>query len=173
MDRGYAFFAPDPGPSHLIQAAVIGSGGNVTEQLYPDLEQQWPRLLYHRHFMLAEYLSEIYEAPGPPDELYRIDPGEAELWKRLRGRYEHVRQSMVDHLQTQHEGQEVAIRRIEHGLPGLEDFVAEPIKLNDPRLYQVLLDQPILSDSIAPVSGEVVTEEIPAPQVESTEEPVE
>ncbi|MCC9600073.1 hypothetical protein LOC67_05830 [Stieleria sp. JC731] len=169
MNRGYAFFAPDPGPSHLIQAAIIDSDGSITEQMFPDLKQQWPRLLYHRHFMLSEFLHESYWPPGPPDEMFQTDRAAAEYWQQRRARYEFIRQSMVDHLKSVNEGREVAIRRIEHGLPALADFVAEPIELTDPRLYNLLLDQPVFSDQIAPSSSQpenVSTEEIPAPKTQ-------
>lgn len=163
MDRGYAFFAPDPGPSHLIQAAFTGDDGSLNEKMYPDRNEQWPRLLYHRHFMLAEFLNESYWPPGPPDEMFQSDRAAAEFWQQRRGRYEYIRQSMVDHLRSQNDGREVAIRRLEHGQPGLQDFLLEPIELNDPRLYSVLLDQPIFSDEIAPAPA--TTEEIPASTV--------
>ncbi|WP_145389563.1 hypothetical protein [Stieleria neptunia] len=163
MDRGYAFFAPDPGPSHLIQAASTNDDGTLTERMYPDRHDQWPRLLYHRHFMLAEFLNESYWPPGPPDEMFQSDRPAAELWQQRRGRYEWIRQSMVDHLRSVNDGREVAIRRLEHGLPGLQEFSEEPIALDDPRLYNVLLDQPIFSDEIAPAP--VTTEVIPAPEV--------
>lgn len=162
IDRGYAFFAPDPGPSHLIQAAVTQPDGSLVETMYPDREDQWPRLLYHRHFMLAEYLHEIYWPPGPPNEMFESDPEAALLWQQRRGRYEYVRKSLVDHLQHVNEGRPVAIRRLEHGLPSLTDYVREPIELVDERLYRVLLDQPIYSDEIAPATE---TEVIPAPAV--------
>ncbi|KAA1260193.1 hypothetical protein LF1_27320 [Rubripirellula obstinata] len=151
IDRGYAFFAPDPGPSHLIQAAITDSDGNRVEELYPDLDQQWPRLLYHRHFMLAEYLEEIYHPPGPPRELAELDREAAEYWVRSRARYEHVRQSVVDHLKQKHSGQQVAIRRIEHLIPDLSMFIEQPIALDDPQLYRVLQDQPI--DVLGDIAG--------------------
>ncbi|QDV86870.1 hypothetical protein TBK1r_58950 [Stieleria magnilauensis] len=163
MDRGYAFFAPDPGPSHLIQAASTNADGTLTERMYPDRNDQWPRLLYHRHFMLAEFLNDSYWPPGPPNEMFESDRPAAELWQQRRGRYEWIRQSMVDHLKSVNEGREVAIRRLEHGLPGLQEYTEEPIALDDPRLYNVLLDQPIFSDEIAPAP--VTTEVIPAPEV--------
>ncbi|MCA9140738.1 MAG: hypothetical protein KDB00_28390, partial [Planctomycetales bacterium] len=163
MDRGYAFFAPDPGPSHLIQAASTNADGSIDERMYPDRNDQWPRLLYHRHFMLAEFLNESYWPPGPPDEMFQSDRSAALLWQQRRGRYEYIRQSMVDHLRRENDDREVAIRRLEHGLPGLQDFLEEPIALNDPRLYSVLLDQPIFSDEIAPAPA--TTEEIPVPAV--------
>ncbi|QDT09000.1 hypothetical protein [Planctomycetes bacterium K23_9] len=159
LDRGYAFFAPDPGPSHLIDAAVTQSDGQRTETRYPDREQQWPRLLYHRHFMLAEFLTEIYQPPGPPRELAQIDRPAAEQWVRLRARYEHVRQSLVDHLRTQNDRKPVAIRRVEHLIPSAAEFHAGDFALNDPLLYEVLLDLPI---TVAPPQV-VPTESIPAP----------
>ncbi|MEO1615681.1 MAG: hypothetical protein AAFV88_07540 [Planctomycetota bacterium] len=160
LDRGYAFFAPDPGPSHLIQVAVETSDGKLKESLSPNIDEQWPRLLYHRHFMLAEYLNEVYAPPGPPNDLFEADPIAARLWDQQRGRYEHVRQSYVDHLSHVHDGQPAVIRRIEHAIPLLSEYLAEPIELNDPRLYFVLMDQPVISDEIAPA---VNSEVIPAP----------
>ncbi len=146
IDRGYAFFAPEPGPSHLVQAAVTGGDGQQMELMFPDREEQWPRLLYHRHFMLTEFLDTIYQAPGPPPELVELDRDAAEFWIRNRARYEHVRQSVVEHLEHEYPGQKVAIRRVEHLIPDLFDYQQEPIELTDPRLYQVILDQPIESD---------------------------
>ena len=159
MDRGYAFFAPDPGPSHLFQAALTQEDGTIIETMYPSLDNQWPRLLYHRHFMLAEFLNDAYFPPGPPDEMFESDPEAAELWQQRRARYEYIRQSLVDHLRSVNDDRDVAIRRIEHGLPMLQDYLQEPIELTDPRLYQVLLDQPIYSDEIAPAPE--ATEELP------------
>lgn len=142
-DRGYAFFAPDPGPSHLIQAAITGHNESRVELMYPDLQRQWPRLMYHRHFMLAEFLHEIYHPPGPPQFLIEGDPQEAQRWAQSRARYEHIRQSMVEHLRREHRGKDVSIRRIEHVIPDVVEFQREPIELTDPRLYQVLLDRPL------------------------------
>jgi hypothetical protein len=148
IDRGYAFFAPDPGPSHLLQAAITDSSGQRIEKTYPDRKQQWPRLLYHRYFMLAEFMDEIYQPPGPPQELVELDREEAESWVRSRARYEHVRQSIVEHLKAENPGHDVAIRRIEHLIPDVIEFQREPIALTDQRLYQVILDQPITVASV-------------------------
>ena len=147
LDRGYAFFAPDPGPSHLIQAGLTDGTGKLTEYTYPDLQQQWPRLLYHRHFMLAEYLNDIHQPPGPPDELIKQDPESAAIWSDARARYEHVRRSMTTHLERPYPGSTAAIRRIEHLIPDVIEFRDESISLSDQRLYQVLLDQPIALES--------------------------
>nr|WP_271957286.1 hypothetical protein [Rubripirellula sp.] len=147
IDRGYAFFAPDPGPSHLIQAAITNPQGKRIERMYPDRDQQWPRLLYHRHFMLSEFMEEIYQPPGPPEELRQANRQEALYWSLSRSRYEHVRQSIIDHLKHEYPGDDVAIRRIEHLVPDLIDYQQEPVQLTDERLYRVLLDQPIQQEA--------------------------
>lgn len=165
LDRGYAFFAPDPGPSHLFQAAITSQDGTRRELMFPDLDQHWPRLLYHRHFMLSEYLNEIYEPPGPPPELARLDAEAAEYWTRSRARYEHVRQSIVRHLESEYPGQSVAVRRIEHLIPDAASYTSQSIALNDPASYRVLLDLPIdaseqTQDLIAPAGP---PESVPVP----------
>lgn len=142
LDRGYAFFAPDPGPSHLIQAGITDPSGTLTEVVFPDLDRQWPRLLYHRHFMLAEFLNEIHRPPGPPPELIQQDPQGAQAWREARSRYEHTRASFVRHLESRYPGQRVAIRRLEHAIPDVVSFADESLDLNDPRLFRVLLDDP-------------------------------
>ncbi len=144
LNRGYAFFAPDPGPSHLIQAAYTDTTGKVDEELFPDRTRQWPRLLYHRHFMLTEFLHEIYQPPGPPPQLREVDANAARAWSAARGRYESVRQSYVNHLKSIHgESRDVAIRRIEHRIPSFVELMARPTPLSDPSLYGVLADVPI------------------------------
>tara|TARA_R110002049_G_scaffold2750_7_gene22080 strand:- start:18861 stop:19724 length:864 start_codon:yes stop_codon:yes gene_type:complete len=171
LDRGYAFFAPDPGPSHLIQAATTQSDGSRVEQMYPDLQQQWPRLLYHRYFMLAEFLTEIHQPPGPPAELFEAQREEAEAWVRSRARYEHVRQSMIEHLKHSNGNDNVAIRRIEHLIPDFISLSVDDVALTDEDLYRVLLDRPIISDiARGPVPGR--TQELPVAVPETIPPPV-
>ncbi len=170
MDRGYAFFAPDPGPSHLIQAAISDSSGETSEELFPDVEVQWPRLLYHRHFMITEYFADLYVPPGPPREFVESNRAEAEEWARARKRYEHVRASIIHHLEQANPGDQVSIRRIEHLVPNLIEFQRDPVSLTDERSYQVLLDD--RDDTAMP--GELTAptgppESIPAPSGQQPE----
>ncbi len=164
INRGYAFFAPDPGPSHLVQVAVT-TNGQTSERMYPDRNDQWPRLMYHRHFMLTEYLEEIYQPPGPPADMIELEPETAELWRRARDRYTQVRLSVTEHLEHENPGSEVAIRRVEHLIPNVIDYQNDPIPLDDQRLYRVLLDDPV--DIGAPVA----TEAIPLPAAEGAPVP--
>lgn len=156
LDRGYAFFAPDPGPSHLFQVAVKRTSGNTEQILIPDLGDQWPRLAYHRHFMLAEYYQDIYQPPGPPEGLAEAEPDAASEWARRRQRYEKVRQSFAQHIETNDPGCEVlGIRRVEHRIPRWEDYVREPIALDDDRLYVIQFDNPVsLDDPVDRTGGD-------------------
>jgi hypothetical protein len=64
MNHGYEFFAPDPAGTHLISFRVTKPDGTTVEGRFPDLEVQWPRLLYHRHMMLAEQTQMMGRASG-------------------------------------------------------------------------------------------------------------
>ena len=55
LNHGYEFFAPDPPPgTHLVDYQVTQADGNVVKGRFPSLDEQWPRLRYHRHMMLTE-----------------------------------------------------------------------------------------------------------------------
>lgn len=55
INHGYHFFAPEPGNGHLIRYQVFDSGGRVMKEgEFPNKKDNWPRLLYHRYFMLAD-----------------------------------------------------------------------------------------------------------------------
>lgn len=69
LNHGYEFFAPDPAGTHVINYQVTKPDGTVIEGRFPDLKEQWPRLLYHRHMMLAEQTQMIAEITGPDSVL--------------------------------------------------------------------------------------------------------
>lgn len=63
LNHGYHFFGPEPPINQLVRYRVTDPAGEVlAEGEFPDKSQQWPRLLYHRHMMLADQA-----ALGPPD----------------------------------------------------------------------------------------------------------
>ena len=59
LNNGYRFFAPEPGPGHLVRYEVVTRDGRKIEGSFPDKKAQWPRLLYHRYFMLSEFLNSL------------------------------------------------------------------------------------------------------------------
>ena len=58
MDHGYHFFGPDPGSSTLLGFVAKTSNGEQRRGFYPH-KGIYPRLLYHRHFMLTEAIPQI------------------------------------------------------------------------------------------------------------------
>jgi len=65
LGHGYRFFAPNPGPSHLVQYKITRADGTQLESVFPDRETIKPRLLYHRWFMLSETVySEHAQTPS-------------------------------------------------------------------------------------------------------------
>jgi len=59
LNHGYHFFAPEPGPSHLIRYELALPDGLTENGVFPDSEQHRPRLNYHRHFMLSEFANQL------------------------------------------------------------------------------------------------------------------
>ena len=60
LNHGYRFFAPEPGPSHLVAYHLEFADGSTRDGKFPDLETERPRLLYHRYFMLSEHLAGLF-----------------------------------------------------------------------------------------------------------------
>ena len=133
LDHGYAFFAPDPGPNHLVDFKVeFENGKSPVTGRFPNLREERPRLLYHRYFMLSEALNnrfappEFAPEPSPPPltasaterERYEVIKkayeADRELWKHQRKQYEAMRASIENHLKHEFKGDKVQITRIEH-----------------------------------------------------------
>ncbi|QDS91170.1 hypothetical protein EC9_53900 [Rosistilla ulvae] len=149
LSHGYAFFAPDPGPSHLVAASWIDADGQPQTETFPDRNNQWPRLLYHRHFMLTEFLHNMHEPRSLPPDVPR-DSVIFRDWRSGRDRYEMIRDGFANHLQHVHGGSAVQIDRVEHRMPGIPEFVEERIDLQNERLYLTLPDGLPAFDGIAP-----------------------
>lgn len=63
LNQGHSFFAPDVGPSRVIHYELFDQSGSVIEDgELPSRKDHWPRLRYHRHFMLAD------QAPSGEDQ---------------------------------------------------------------------------------------------------------
>jgi hypothetical protein len=58
LGHGYRFFAPNPGPSHLVVFKIYDGADLKREGVFPDVARHWPRVIYHRWFMLSETLFE-------------------------------------------------------------------------------------------------------------------
>lgn len=148
LNHGYFFFAPEPGPSHLLECKLKFEDGREAKLRFPDLDAQWPRLLYHRHFMLAEFLHQLH-VPSPPTDA-SMDPQLFRDWKRDRQRFERIRDSMSEHLKQRYGAMKVEITRLEHRLPSSDEVLERGLPLDAPELYVPLPDEPVESFSPAP-----------------------
>jgi len=108
LNHGYGFFSPDPGSSFIIRFEVELPDGTVKQGVLPDRNVHWPRLLYHRHFMLTSQ-SEIL--PGLPEAYAR-------------------------HLQHEFNARRVKLQLVEH-IPATPQNVLDGRALTDPRSYVV------------------------------------
>jgi hypothetical protein len=184
LDRGYAFFAPDPGPPHLMRAEIASATPETGPEIrwYPHLNDQRPRLLYHRHFMLAEFLNDSYQPKLPAEAASLVGPDlpleELQVWRNGRQRYEMILESMNQHLAVKFPNRQVKLDRVEHLLPDFVVYAATPTPLNDPSTYIVLEDIPITMETLLGARPSALPEPtrretVPAPSGEPvTNEPV-
>lgn len=128
LDHAYKFFAPDPGPSHLIRYELVFDDGEPRSGVFPNLKEQWPRLLYHRHLMLSESLGGFSPDPDlPPDTPWEKLP--------LSPRQQAYARSYANHLLKAHGAREVALFLVQHRFPDPAE-VEGGMQLDDPRLYR-------------------------------------
>ncbi|MGN6546501.1 MAG: hypothetical protein ACTHK7_15710 [Aureliella sp.] len=139
LHHGYFFFAPNPGPSHLMDIKLIDADGSARHLRLPNHRAQWPRLLYHRHFMLSEFLFQLY-TPAPSGLGPDVQVPEELL--RDRALFERVRSSMEEHLAVRYGAQRAEIQLMEHRLPNAVEVFDRGMKLTDEQLYLLLPDQP-------------------------------
>lgn len=73
LGHGYRFFAPDPGPAHLVEYKITHADGKQVKKIFPDRDAISPRLLYHRWFMLSETIYAEHAQTPSPREFERLD----------------------------------------------------------------------------------------------------
>ena len=143
LGHGYRFFAPNPGPSHIIQYSIETKDGNQIEGKFPDRNQHWPRLLYHRWFMLSESLfseSQLFmdeklfalgqiEVGKQIDELKKAGKFklaqqlkadtdlEVAAQKEIQKRIKLLTDAIGQHLLKTHDGQQVQLSTHERSIP--------------------------------------------------------
>lgn len=135
LDNGYRFFAPDPGPSHLIRFELTKSDGKVVRGEFPKRGEQFPRLLYHRFFMLSETMFSMSAPtiePPPANMLTETQRDElAKQQKLAKG----LQEAVARYLLKQWNGKSVRLYFVIHGMPAPSDVI-NGMALTDSRLYQ-------------------------------------
>jgi len=128
LDHGYKFFAPDPGPSHLVRYELEFADGSNRGGVFPNLDDEWPRLFYHRHFMLSEFIN-----ISPPDPNWTPQTD----WTRVplsAGQQQYAR-SYGKHMLHKYDARRVTLWLREHQIP-TPDQVAKGMRLDDSSLYR-------------------------------------
>lgn len=114
LGHGYRFFAPDPGPGHSIRWTATLPDGSERSGLIPDRSTDWPRLLYHRRFMVSEKIA----AAMPPPEM------PAEVRTRTKPDWQPLVKGVAAKLLAEQAATRVRLEMIEHYLPDPEDVIA-------------------------------------------------
>lgn len=111
--HGYRFFAPDPGPGHSLRWSLVTADGEILDGRIPDADRDWPRLMYHRRFMIPEKLSGMIPPVEAAEEIRR----EARLdWGPLV-------EAVAAELLSRHQGVTVSLDMVEHYLPTPGDII--------------------------------------------------
>jgi hypothetical protein len=123
MNRGHHFFAPSPPPGVLVRYELIDADGKTISGEFPNKREYWPRLRYHRHFMLADQAMVASD-----DENVRRQGSQKYLTAYAR------------HLLREYDGQRIRMQRVIHWvLPPSQFRPAEQRdwKLDHPNTYEV------------------------------------
>jgi hypothetical protein len=138
LDNGYRFFAPEPGPSHLIRYEATMPDGKVVEGIFPSLKEQWPRLLYHRHFMLSEFAYTLESrADFLSQEAQRSLASSSELKKRAERASElseAYAASYARHLKTALGAKELRLYIRTRRIPSPQE-IQSGVRMDDAALY--------------------------------------
>jgi hypothetical protein len=116
LGNGYRFFAPEPGPSHLVRFEITTSDGTLKEGFFPNRAEHWPRLLYHRYFMLSEFVNTLGAS---------ADTKLADQYAR----------GYAQHLADEYDGRTVKLYLRRHYVPRAEEVRAGR-RLDDKVLYE-------------------------------------
>ncbi len=112
LNHGYHYFAPEPGNSTLLSYVLEMPDGSLRTGRIPNRDIH-PRLLYHRHFMLTEYLASDDLSPQLRTELVK---------------------AMARELCRENQASRVTLSRVTHRLPTME-FIRAGGALDDPESY--------------------------------------
>lgn len=113
MDHGYHFFGPDPGSATLIGYMAQNSTGEQFRGFYPH-KGIFPRLMYHRHFMLTEAIPGLAMNPAT---------------------YQLAAQTYAARVRKEFEADKVELTRITHELISTDRYYAG-VRITDPETYR-------------------------------------
>ncbi len=181
LDHGYRFFAPEPGPGHFVTYEIRQADGNRVAGRFPDRAENWPRLLYHRWFMLSETMYQHLSLTLDANELQKWqtdvdarireliaegDPRGAEMvelqYRQERNAHDRTRQ-LLDHLSDnvgqelmrRHDGVSIQMKLVTRLIPPPPDIL-NGTALDDPRYTPVELQVDLGAENNADLPVEVI-----------------
>ncbi len=134
LDHGYRFFAPQPGPSHLVRYKIEMPDGTTQTHTFPDKQTEWPRLFYHRHFMLSEKLDGHLPPPNLPAD---APPDVRNRWQAEWESFNAVAKSFAMHLLESTGAKKVTLELVRHELPDVQALERNR-PLDEPSSYRTL-----------------------------------
>ena len=124
LNHDERLLVPRLGESHLIRYDVLDSRGSVIHQgEFPSRKDQWPRLRYHRYFMLADQAS-----------LPSAEDGDGEYWEQ-----QYLEAYARQLLREYRDGETVRVRRVAH-YPLHPEHAMQGRKLDDVETYKTLVE---------------------------------
>lgn len=114
LGHGYRFFAPNPGPGHSIRWVATMPDGTTRSGAIPDAAADWPRLLYHRRFMVAEKIDALVPPADAP----------AEVRQRAKAAWLPLVKGVAGNILRHTGATTVRLERVEHYLPDPEEVTA-------------------------------------------------
>jgi hypothetical protein len=134
LNHGYRFFAPNPGPSHLVRFEIDLQDGAQIGGKFPDPNDSWPRLLYHRMFMISETLFNLDDPIREPPPPEAVTPQELADFQSQRATADALIQAIARRLLDKHQGERVRLFLQTHNIP-FPGEVSAGRPLDDPQLY--------------------------------------
>jgi hypothetical protein len=113
LDHGFRFFAPEPGGSTLVSYTLEFADGSTRSGQIPD-RSMTPRLFYHRHFMVTEFLG------NGPEELEPL-----------------VERAIARNLLRESSAIRVTLNRRSHDTASVDE-IRRGLSLNDESLFKEL-----------------------------------
>jgi hypothetical protein len=130
LNHGYRFFAPNPGPSHIFRYRLTFDDGSTQEAHFPNRGEHWPRLIYHRYFMLSENLNVLRPNVREPAEQTR------EHMEAMQ-RFAALARSYASHLLRSHAAEQIDWEFVRHYQPSPAE-IREGRSLDDDEFYETL-----------------------------------
>ena len=124
LGHGYRFFGPNPSAGHILRYQVGENDSAETFQI-PDRQVFWPRLRYHRWFMLSETLYQEHAfTPNAVDFANSQEELTAEI-ERNKNAGEYKLVALLERQYQQRQTQfELARKRIQKLVTSLESYLA-------------------------------------------------